>query len=169
LNEYSFPEVFLENISSDKYYIVEKNNEYILTDKLEKYTGYKRFFGHIIYEDILNYIDLTKPLITKSLIIIPRFNPEEEMKGLLVEKNTSVCLIEVKGVQPYVFPRESDFIEENEKIAYIVTGKGEVRVIKSPCKGIVLLIINLPWEKPEKYILVVVDRDAARQITIRKG
>ncbi len=169
MNEYSFPELFLENTPSDKYYIIEKNNEYILVEKPRKYTGYKRFFGHIIYEEILSYMDSTKPFITKSLIVIPRFNPDEEMKGLLVEKNTSVCLVEVKGVQPYVFPHESEFIEENEKIAYIVTGKGEVRVVKSPCRGIVLLVINLPWEKPEKYILVVVDKDATRQITIRKG
>ncbi|MCD6301040.1 MAG: DUF2118 domain-containing protein, partial [Staphylothermus sp.] len=129
-----------------------------------------KIFTNIIYENILNYIDLVEAQIRINTIVIPEFTPDkEEIKGLFVKENTSLCLIEVKGIQPHVFTREGDKINEKDKIAYTITGKGEVRVTKSPCKGVVLLVINLPWEQPEKYILAVVSKDDVREIIIRKS
>lgn len=171
MEKYRFPEVFVEGIENSKY-IVEIDDQYILVlsrDVLDKYSGCKRVFGHIVYEDIAEYLDITKPATTKSFIIIPEYSGEEIMKGFLVEENTDICLIEVKGVQPYVFPREGEKVKERDKVAYIITGKGEVRVVRSPCEGMVLLVINFPWEKPERYILAVVNKDDVREITIRKS
>ncbi len=143
------------------------DNEYILVTKRENYR-YKRFFGHIIYEHVLDYIDLVKPLILNSFIVIKKFG-EDPMNGLLVEKNISPCLVEIRGHQPLVFVNEGDEIEEGDKIAYTITNKSEIRVTRSPCSGIVVLVINLPWERPERYILVVVGKNECRQITIRKS
>ncbi|ABN69924.1 conserved hypothetical protein [Staphylothermus marinus F1] len=171
MEKYRYPEVFVEGVESDKY-VLEINEHYILVltkEDLEKYVNYKRVFGHIIYEHIINYIDLVKPATKKAFIVIPEYSGEKEMNGFLIDENKKLCLIEVKGIQPYVFPREGDEIEERDKVAYIITGKGEVRTIRSPCKGVVLLVINFPWEKPEKYVLAVVNKNDIREITIRKS
>jgi hypothetical protein len=91
------------------------------------------------------------------------------MEGLLVEDTARPCLIEVKGHRPHVFLREGDSVREGDKIAYVITSKGEVRTIRSPCEGVVVLVVNFPWERPEKYVIVVVSRDECREISIRKG
>ena len=165
--DYSFPEVFVENVESEKYIVEVDENTYIVTSELSRYK-YGRLYGHVIYEDILNYIDLVKPVITRSIIIVKKYSGGV-MNGILVEKGVSPCLIEVRGYKPVVFLEEGDEVEEGDKIAYVITNKGEVRVIRSPCTGVVVLIINITWERPEKYIVVVVSRDEFRQITIRES
>ncbi len=165
---YSFPEVYVEDIESDKY-IVLLNGEYILTSDKEKISASSRRYGHILYENVVEKaIDLTTPLITREVIVIPHYTGEEYMKAYIIPRNTKPCLIEVKGYSPYVFVDELDEVDEKSKIAYIVTGKNEVRTIRSPCRGVVVLVVNFPWEKPERYIIVVVGRDELREITIRK-
>ncbi|ADI32729.1 DUF2118 family protein [Staphylothermus hellenicus] len=170
MEKYRYPEIFVEGVEGDKY-ILEINGHYALAFTKEDIdnVNYKRVFGHIVYEHIINYIDLVKPATKKAFIVIPEYSGEKEMKGFLIDENKKLCLIEVKGVQPYVFPREGDVIEERDKVAYIITGKGEVRTIRSPCKGVVLLVINFPWEKPERYVLAVVNKDDIREIIIRKS
>ena len=162
-----FPEVYVENVESLNGYILEVDGEFIFSKKPQA-LGIKRFFGHIIYEDILNYIDLVKPSITRSFIVVKKYGAPV-MEGVLVEKDTKPCLIEIRGHQPMVFVNEGDEIGEGDKIGYIITNKSEVRVVKSPCSGIVALVVNLPWERPEKYLLVVVSKNECRQITIRKS
>ncbi|OYT39478.1 MAG: hypothetical protein B6U89_04055 [Desulfurococcales archaeon ex4484_58] len=166
MNEYAFPEVFVENIESDKYVLELDENTYVLVKKRENYS-YRRFFGHIIYEHILEYINLTKPLIERSFIVIKKYTGGE-MNGMLIEKNITPCLAEVSGIYPYILVSEGEKISNKDKIAYIITNKGEIRTIKSPCDGFIALIINITWEKPEKYILVVVKENEFRRITIRE-
>ncbi len=165
---YAFPEVYLEDEESD-IAIIYVNDEYILTRDKEKIMKAEKKYGHILYEDVIDKaIDLVEPRITKEIIVIPEYTGSDEMKAYIIPKNTKPCLIEVKGIQPYVFIEELSEIDEKDKIAYTITGKGEVRVTRSPCKGVVVLVVNLPWEKPERYIIVVVRRDELRQITVRK-
>lgn len=107
-------------------------------------------------------------MLLRSFIVIREYG-KEPLRGLLIEKNTRPCLIEIKGYKPLVLTTEGKKIDKGDKIAYVITNKGEVRVIRSPCSGVVVLVINLPWEKPEKYILVVVGENEYRQIIIRKN
>jgi hypothetical protein len=37
-----------------------------------------------------------------------------------------------------------------------VSGKMEVRKVKSKCEGLIALIIDRPWEEPRKTLLVIV-------------
>ncbi len=165
--EYAFPEVFVEGVESNKYLLETINGDYVIVDDKDRYS-YSRFFGHILYEDVLKYIDVIRPAITKSLIVVKKYQ-RKEMTGLLVERDVIPCLIEIRGYRPVVFINEGDHVEEGDKISYVITNKGEVRVERSPCSGVVLLVINIAWEKPEKYIVVVVGRDEFRQITIRES
>ncbi len=163
MESYEFPEVYVEGIESG-YYIVLDNGEYRFS---KKPSG--RFFGHIVYEDIVDKaLDLINAVFRRAVIVIPRFRGKGDLDALLIEKNTKACLIEVKSIQPYILVREGDEIDLNDKIAYMVTGKGEVRVYKSPCKGLVVLVVNFPWEKPERYLLVVVSKDGVRRIKIKR-
>jgi len=164
MEEYKYPEIFVEGVDSNKY-ICKVSDEYVLT----KTPISNECYGHIIYEDILGYFDLSNPILKKDVIVVPEFSDEELLKGLLIRKNTELCLVEIKGYEPYVYPREGEKIDIRDKIGFVVTNKYEVRVIKSPCKGIVVFVINIVWEKPEKYILAVVSENDARQITIRKS
>jgi len=165
--EYFFPEVYVEGLAPANEYVVEIDGDYFLS-KTYSVPGAKRFFGHIIYEDILNYIDLTEPRIRRSFILIKKYGPQI-MSGILVEENTKPCLMEVRGRQPIILISEGDEVSERDKIAYTITNKGEVRTFRSPCTGLLVLNINIPWERPEKYILVVVSKNECREITIRKS
>ncbi len=169
VNKYSFPEVFVRNQHGDKY-IVRRGDEYLLVEDKNIVASSSEFYGHVMYEDVVEKaIDLIEPLITRDIIIIPRYTNEEFMHGLLVKNNTKPCLIEIKGSSPIIFINEDEIIDYEDKIAYIVTGKREVRTVKSPCKGRVVLVVNFPWEKPERYLVVVVRPDEVREIRIRKS
>ncbi|MET1160722.1 MAG: DUF2118 domain-containing protein [Thermoprotei archaeon] len=164
--EYAFPEIFVENTDSSNYIVELESGVYVLAKtKPSKYT---RFFGHIIYEKALEYVDLTAPLIKNSMIIVPKFSGSET-KGILVEKGIKPCLAEIRGYKPLLTIREGSSVNEGDKIAYIITGKGEVRTYRSPCSGVLVLAVNIVWEKPEKYILVFVGKNDAREITIREN
>jgi len=161
---YYYPEVFVEGVESDLYIVETKNGEYVLTKNRDVF-NHSRFFGHIIYENVLEYIDLLNATISRGIIVIKEFG-KNVMEGLLAEKNTRVCIVEIQGHRPIVFVNEGDEINEHDELAYTISRKGVIRSIKSPCSGVILLVVNITWEKPEKYILVVVNRDEYRSITI---
>ncbi len=165
MSDYDFPEIYVRGEKNTPC-IVRRGDTYILSRECSG----EEYYGHILYEDVVEKaIDLEKAVVKKEFIVIPRYTGEKEMKALLVREGAEACLMEISGVNPYTSLREGDFIETREKIAYIITGKGEVRAYKSPCSGIVVVVANLPWETPEKYIVVVVSRDAVREITVRKA
>ncbi len=167
--EYSFPEAFIEGVEGDKY-IVENTSGYILVGGSKQIHRGRRLFGHVPYEKTIELaVDLVKPVITNSIIVIPHYTGEEIMNGVLVEKDTKPCLMEVKGSSPLLQINEGSMVEEGDRIGLVLTGKGEVHNVFSPCSGRVVLIVNYTWEKPEKYIIVVVGEDEAREIRIRKG
>jgi len=161
---YYYPEVFVESVESDLYIVETKNSGYVLTRNRDVY-DYNRFFGHVIYENVLEYIDLLNQTISRGIIVIKEFG-KNIMEGLLVEKDTRICIIEIQGHRPIVFVNEGDEIEEYDELAYTISRKGVIRSVKSPCNGVILLVVNITWEKPEKYILVVVNRNEHRSIII---
>lgn len=164
MENYEFPEVYVEGVESNYYIVETSSGEYYFSRK-----PIGRFFGHIVYEDVVDKaIDLVEAVFKKAVIVVPRYRVKGELEAYLVEKNTRNCLIEVKSIHPYVLVREGDKIDLHDKIAYMVTGKGEVRVYKSPCKGLVLLVVNFPWEKPERYLIVVVGENDIRRIRIKR-
>ncbi|MEM1533488.1 MAG: DUF2118 domain-containing protein, partial [Desulfurococcaceae archaeon] len=60
-----------------------------------------------------------------------------------------------------------DVISVGDKLASIVTGKGDVRTYRTSCSGIVILVVGYVWLKPEKYIVVTVGEEHARRISIK--
>ncbi len=113
----------------------------------------------VIYEPAYNlFLDLERAEIVRDTIIFLPWTKEY----IKIESGTNVELLEISGKKVYLFVREGDKIRYNDKIAYILTGKLEVRTYRSPSEGIVIYITSLS-EKPVKYLLVVVSEAATRK------
>ncbi|MEM0380528.1 MAG: DUF2118 domain-containing protein [Desulfurococcaceae archaeon] len=168
-NLYVFPEVFIENNYSNKCIVETLNNEYIMIEcsELDKY-GYKKYFGSIPYESVLEYIDLVESVSRRGIVVAKR-ESNRFLNGFLIETGTKLCIIEITGYEIFVDAIEGEEILEGRRIAYIVTNKNDIRVYKSPCSGLILLVIDVSWEKPCRYIVVVVDKNECRRINIRES
>jgi hypothetical protein len=164
--EYSFPAVFIKGYKTNKT-IIRNGDCFIETSNVNNTSEY---YGMVSAEEAIEeLIDLEAPVIKESFIIIPSYTSQKEkLKGLLVEKGVKPCIIEIRGKTPYVTTREGEQIEENKPIGFIITGKGETKNILSPCRGRIVLIANYSWEEPEKYVIIVVDNNDAREVVIRK-
>ena len=163
-SDYSFPEVYVKDVSSYRYICLNKDSYIITSNTSECWETY----GNIPYEESFKYIDLVEARTIKPFIVVLH-NEETEntVKGVLIDKNTPLCLQEVLGNIIYFLHRDGVRVEKNNVIAYIITNKLEVRSVKSMCKGIIMLTIDMPWEEPRKALFVVVENEP-RFIDIRK-
>ncbi|MEM4717272.1 MAG: DUF2118 domain-containing protein [Desulfurococcaceae archaeon] len=167
MSSYIFPEVYVENVESTRYLCIMGNEESIVTENREKPISCARRYGIIPYEQVINYIDLVSSKTTKSIALLHANLSNNTYSGFIVENNSDICIQEVKGGYIYVFVREGEIIERNADIAYVVTNKLEIRNIKSLCTGLLALIIDIPWDKPRRTILVSVSE--YRSINARKN
>ena len=164
--EYLFPEVYVEGVRSEKCLCGEREEFFKLpcNADLSHCLG---VYGQIPYEQALNYIDLIEAKTKATLIVVKDKPGASSAQGFLVEKNTEVCLQQVSGDFVYFFTREGSTVKKYNTIAYIVTGKFEVRNVRSICEGLVALIIDMPWEVPRKALVVVTH--VYRPVTARKS
>lgn len=166
-NEYLFPEIYVENIHSHRYLCISENGDAHVIDITNAAPTCKRVFGLIPYEQVLDYIDLERAKTNASISII-RLNTEKDIyEGVLLERDTKLCLQEITGSYVFVAHREGDIIHENTRIAYIVTNKLEVRNIRSRCNGLIAFLVDKPWEEPR--VLILVTTNEYRSITARKA
>ena len=124
-----------------------------------------RVFSKVIYEQALNEIIDLEASITKKAFAI--CTPKNEI--LLVEEGTKTVLIEVKGWKISLQVSEGDEIKPRQRIAYVLTKKFEVRSVKSTDEGIVVYIGWVYEERPERYVIVVVNSNDVRRLKLRKG
>lgn len=162
---YFYPEVYVEGVDSEKS-ILQLNNEYVLTSRSD--LNPRRRFGYIVFEEALRYIDLTTPRLLKSIIVLYG-RSGSVYNGILVEECDEISLQVISGKKPFVTVNEGERVDINDKIGYVVTDKNEVRTIKSEFRGYVVLIINVTWEKPEAYVVVLVGENGYRPIVVREG
>lgn len=161
--EYRFPEVYVKDTISKRYICLE-NGVYVVKNKP---VNCSRVYGLIPYEEVLKYIDLAEAE-TELDIVILRYKPGgENAVGYFIERGAKLCLQEIKGGEIYFPLEEGSMVKKGDLIAYVVTNKLETKSIKSICKGIIALIIDMPWEEPRKAIVVV--SDEYRSIDIRES
>lgn len=156
--DYVFPEIFVEdaNIKSDKYVLIEKEIGNVrIVKECGKLAKGILCFAKIPYDNALEIIlDIYSNRIKKSFILKTKNN------DLLLVKSTSIPkLIEIKGWRVKILVTEGERVKKWQHIAYILTRKYETRTIKSPWNGIVTYIGYVFGEKPEHYIIIVVDED----------
>uniref|UniRef100_A0A7C2FXX0 DUF2118 domain-containing protein n=1 Tax=Thermosphaera aggregans TaxID=54254 RepID=A0A7C2FXX0_9CREN len=168
MNSYFFPEAYVENgFESGKTICFKGGNAYVAAAKDAGQGDCVKVFVNTPFEKLLEYMDLETPCFLRDVIIIYK---EEAggYKGILVEKKKKLYLLEASGSTIAVSKREGETVEPHEKIGYIITNKREVRVIKAPLKGILLAVIDLTWEKPEKVIMVFTG-EQPREVFIGKS
>lgn len=163
-SDYIFYSVYVESERSYKYICELERGTYISTSMP---ASCSRSFGLIPYERVLNYIDPTSGTLTRTVLIVREDPSSTEFKGFEIREGTKLCLQEIAGDHVHVFKSEGDDVKAGEKIAYVVTGKLEVRSIRSLCSGHITLIIDITWEKPRRNLLVI--SSELREVTIRKS
>jgi hypothetical protein len=107
--------------------------------------------------DIKNFI--SGGLLEKELLICN----ERISKCILVLSGARVDVVEVRGYDVLLRVDEVLSVEEGDVLAYIVTGKGELRKFKSTRSGYVILIEEV-IDKPQGYIIYLVDGEYVREV-----
>ncbi len=65
-------------------------------------------------------------------------------------RGSEVSFIEVEGSKVYMLHDEGDIVEEEGKIAYTLSNRGVVRVVRSPFKARIVLIEEVLGQKHDK-------------------
>ncbi len=76
-------------------------------------------------------------------------------KCINVAKDDKVIIVPIEGKEIYFNVRECELVNKDQRIGYIITGKGEVRTIRSPEKGYIVLIKEELGEKFSRYKLLI--------------
>ncbi|MGC9009229.1 MAG: DUF2118 domain-containing protein [Sulfolobales archaeon] len=115
------------------------------------------------YEDAYKYIiDLENQLIKKSFIITPPGSPE----ALYIPKNTKVNIIEISGVSVSLLVKEGDEIKRGDRVARILTSKGEIRSYKINTEGIVLYVTDLFGGSSERILILIGSKNSLGRVRI---
>ena len=149
--DYEFPRLYVEGEESREYSIVDKARRVYLIES-SRPTVPTKAYGLVPYESGWNLaVDPVRATITRGILVVV---PWSNWKGLLLEEGTRVKILEVRGVQPVLVAREGDNIREGEVIAYVLTGKGETRTVRSTTSG---LIAYIAWSRveEERYSIIV--------------
>ncbi|MGC8982413.1 MAG: DUF2118 domain-containing protein [Desulfurococcaceae archaeon] len=163
-SEYAFPFIYIEGVLSDKK-VCLVDGKYIIVRGAGQEC--EKIFGLVPYERVIDYVDLVEAK-TKASILMAFEEPEKPPRGYLIEKDTPLCLQEISGDHLYFLVSEGSRVEKGSRIAYIVTGKLEVRSVASLCTGSVAFIVDMPWETPRKALVVVVPSEL-REVPVRKA
>ena len=133
----------------------------ITLNELPKITVNNRVFIKVpceyVRDKIVNYDE--GKLMSDVVIHYPKLKLK-----YLISSESKVHFIEVVGKNVYVLVNEGEKVKSLNKIAYIVTGKREVRVVRSPFSGVIIFIFYYPLHKPEKYVFVIVGEDLVRKV-----
>ncbi len=163
MNSYEYPEVFIEG-DGEEPYISVVDEHYFLSRKAVS----ENFYGHIVYEDVVEKaLNLEKLTTTRSIVVVPRLSFSRNIDGILVSEGTPICIDEVVGRTAVIHVSEGDVVSIGDRLASIVTGKGDVRTYRTSCSGVVVLVVGYVWLKPEKYVVVTVGEEHARRISIK--
>ena len=114
------------------------------------------------YEEAGSIIIDSSGAIKCSFIIMWKGSEEY----LLVERGVSAYIIEIEGHRVYGVASEGDKIARGDRIAYIATGKGEVRLVRSGFEGVVVYVAQKPESKPEKLLFIVIGGENVRRARI---
>ncbi len=163
---YVFYEVYVEGVEGPRYLCV-KNDESIITSNPASIESCSKILGLIPYERVIDYIDLLEGRTKKTLGVLIEDPSTGIYRGFLLGENTPICLQEVQGSYIFIQSKEGFSVKPGDLLGYTVSDKLETRKIKSNCEGLIVFIIDQPWEEPRKTLVVVASE--YRSITARKN
>jgi len=128
-------------------------------DELRKIQhAYKPTKCYLISNELKEEIDcveLANKLYLKALDKEFEICNERLNKCYRISKGSKIECIEVVGHDVYLLKDELEDVNINDRLSYVVTNKGEVRSIRSPYKGKILLIHEVLGEKYTHYRIFV--------------
>ena len=81
-------------------------------------------------------------------------------RGMLVDVGTKFSVIEAWGVEVNPVSLEGARVGDRSILAYVLTGKGETRTLRSGVEGVVVGIFSDLTVSPPRYLYVVVDEES---------
>jgi len=158
---YHIPRLYIEGLESEEYLVLEDGGEARLSRSC---SGGPRCFGKAIYGVSLEeLVDLVSKRATRSFIVLL---PPDYHRGLLVEKGSHVEPIPLNGIRVVLEACEGDRVEPGSTLGFTVTGKREVRHIRSHVSGVVVYIYSSPYSRPERNIVFVVPEEEVREVHV---
>ncbi len=141
------------------------NLEEVLNEKRRIYVDLRN--GKFSYNPIEGFEEYVE--ILNNYVVGIAIDPVEAMakldmaviygdKGYGIRKGTKVVLLEAKGKGVYPLINEGEEVSKGQRVFYVVTGKYEVRVIRSPCEGILLVISELIPSELQVFRAVLVSK-----------
>ncbi len=81
----------------------------------------------------------------------------DEVTGRCVEVSSSDELVisEISGNEVFISVKEGDRVKRGDRLGYIITGKGEVRGLRSDVEGFVVLVYEVPTSRPSKVLVFI--------------
>ncbi len=127
-----------------------------LKEELSKLShGYKPVLCYLIKDNEEVSIDCMEvpKLINKVFSEGIEIKVCNEGKGVCVNltKDDDIVAMPVEGREVYFIVSEGDEVSKDQRIGYIITGKGEVRTIRSPKDGVIFLLHEELGEKYSRF------------------
>lgn len=164
--EHSFPKIYVEDgglESRECIYEVEKDS-FVMSTCLEGRRALRVFKKRIYEKSHLEVLDLEENVVVKSFILYAPLGKEY----MLVESGCKVSIVEARGVNVFFYKFEGERVLEGDLVADEISKKGEVRSLKAPCNGVIVLIGDYV-ESPHRYLLVFTGEENVRRVSIRRG
>ncbi len=155
MSAYRFPRLFVKGRKSSEYAKVV-GNEVIFGEEGE--------FGKVPYEIPLEeLVDLLEERAKVSFIIhIPN-----ESKAILVPEGTRVKVLRAVHTAVRGLPKEGEILEEGEIYATGLTGKGEIRKLRTLERGLVAMVHWKPYGGKDVYHLLLVPEEQVKILKVR--
>jgi len=151
LTEGVIPNIVESINENKKLWLLEPKNCFV-----ERKTDEGVEFVELLYDKVPGVaVDLTSGLVLFDLMII--VGP----KGFLMKAGSRVNIVEVSGYRVFAAVREGDTVAQNDRIAYVLTGKGNVRTIRSPYNGVVVYVGEIIPSTVQRYIILIAGEGGA--------
>ncbi len=128
--------------------------------ELSKYYGLVRCY--VLQDNVLSQVEckeIARYVASGKALRPLRVCNERVGRCIDVSEGEEVLALEIAGKRIFIISDECTYVKQNQKIAYILTGKGELRTVKSPVNGYILLYNEVLGEKAERYqVFIVVKR-----------
>jgi len=153
MDPYRFPRLFVEGKEGEEYAVVEGDEVKFVKEKVPG------ALGKVPYEIPLD--ELVDRLEERAKVTFLVHVPNEG-KAILVPKGTKVKLLRASHVKVGIAVKEGDEIEEGDTYAYGLTGKGEVRRLRSGSPGTVVMVHWEPYGGRDEYHVLLVPKGGAK-------
>lgn len=148
--DYEFPRLYVEGAEGPE------TLEVTLRGSQDREGAVKITMGLVPYESGWSLV-----LDPSSSVTVKRFIVKLPASGksILVNRGVRVKLVEVRGLEVYIAAREGDYVRRGDVIAYVETGKGEIRKVKSEDEGLVIYIAWVPEGRHSRHVYVLARED----------